>query len=80
MEHGRIYCRLFIVVAVVAVRHVIGGDKGAGSVLSVGSFEYDFDGNLEGVSPGEGDPTGVYKELKLVQDKLLIEKCWSSHC
>ena len=48
----------FLVVAVV-VRIILGGDEVAGSVLSGGSFEDAFGGNLEGVRPGEGVPLGV---------------------
>ena len=36
-------------VAVLVVRSILGGDKGAGSVLSGGYFEDDCYGNLEGV-------------------------------
>ena len=50
---------LLIGIAVVAVRSVLGGDEGSGSVLSGGSFEDARDGNIEGVRPGEGDPLGV---------------------
>ena len=46
-------------VAVVSVRSRIGGDKGARSVLSCGSFESASYSNLEGVGPGEVDPLGV---------------------
>ena len=44
---------------VVVVRGILGGDQVAESVLSGGSFEDYFYGNIEGISPGEGDPMGV---------------------
>ena len=46
-------------VAAVLVGIIIRDDKGSGSVLLGDSFEDDCDGNIEGVSPGEGDPLGV---------------------
>ena len=45
-------------VSVVAVRIILGGDKGAGSVLSDGSFEDNLVGKIESAGPGEGDPLG----------------------
>ena len=40
-------------------RIILGGDKGLWSVLSSGSFECAYDGNLEGVRLVDGDPLGV---------------------
>ena len=48
-----------IVVSVVVVRSMLGGDEGSGSVLSGGPFEGNSDGNLEGVGPEEADPLSV---------------------
>ena len=54
------YAVVFLIgVAIVAVRIILGGDKVAGSVLSIGYFEFACGGNLDGVRPGEGDPLGV---------------------
>ena len=46
-------------VALAVLISILGGDKGAGSVLSGGYFEGSCYGNIEGVSPGEGDPLGM---------------------
>ena len=54
------FCLCFLqVVAIVVDRIILGGDKGAGSVLSGGSFEGSIDGNLEGVGHGEVYTLGV---------------------
>ena len=50
---------LLIGVAVVTVRSRLGGDEGAGSILSSVSFEGDNYGNLDGAGPGECDPLGI---------------------
>ena len=47
-----------ICVSSVAVKNINGSDKGSGSVLYGGSFEDAWDGNPEGVRPGEGDTLG----------------------
>ena len=46
-------------VAVVVYRIRLGGDKGAGSVLSWVSFEGDSDDNPEGIGSVDSDPLGV---------------------
>ena len=46
-------------VSVVAVRSILGDDKGEGSVLTGGSFEGDSYGDLEVVGPVEGDILNV---------------------
>ena len=46
-------------IAVVEGWSKLGGDKGAGPVLSDGSFEGTSDVKFEGIGPGEGDPPGI---------------------
>ena len=46
-------------IAVVADKSKLGVYKGAGSVLSDGSFEGASDVKFEGIGPGEGDPPGI---------------------
>ena len=48
-------------VDVVAVRIILGGNEGAGTVLEGGSFQGESDGNLQGEDNREGDPLGVSK-------------------
>ena len=55
-----IYAVGFLVgVAGVVVRGILGGDEGAGYILSVRSFEGDSDGKLDCEGPRDGDPQGV---------------------
>ena len=55
-------------------------DEGSGLVLSGGSFEVTWVGNLEGVGLGEGDPMGD-SEGNRVGNKLdnMMVKCQVSH-
>ena len=53
------YLGLLKYVSVVVYISILGGEEGAESVLSSGSFEGASDGNLEIVGPAEGDPLGI---------------------